>query len=294
MSTEPSSSGPSRSPDRLPMVALLCLAVVAACTNSAPPSPGTASPAVAASASASATNAAEGSSSPPPASASPVATSNGTAALALNGASRTITDDLRVRSAPGTADSSKKLEPLLSKGTRLYMIAGPVAADGYDWYQIVPFDHRLPQGWIASASRQGEQWVEDDAESCPTPPLDAAKVLSLMTYGGLACFGDREVEVVGEVHCEFADVDSPISGPDWIHHDRYCTLNLGGESRLGINDGGMTLGFPMTGQASVTGHFDDAQAVLCTSADDELAREPARIVLDCRAQFVGTSIDGVQ
>ena len=275
------------------VVVLLGLAMAACGSNTITPSPpSTPSPSAVVPVSPSPTATASGTSSPPPATASPAATPNGTVALAVDGAARTTTDSLRVRSAPGTADSSKKLEPLLATGTRLYVVDGPVAADGYDWYEVVPFDGRLPQGWVASASRQGESWVEDDAESCPTSPLDAANVARLMTFGGLACFGDREVQVTGEVHCEFADVDSPISGPDWIHYDRYCTLNLGGEARLWINDGGMTLGYPMTSQALVTGHFDDPQATLCVSGDESSAPDPARVVLDCRAQFVGTSIDG--
>jgi len=48
-----------------------------------------------------------------------------------------VTDDLRVRTAPGTDDSSVVLEPLLQPGEMLFVVDGPVQASGYPWYQVL-------------------------------------------------------------------------------------------------------------------------------------------------------------
>ena len=45
-------------------------------------------------------------------------------------------DGLRVRTAPGVGADSKKLKPLLNAGARMLVVDGPVAADGYDWYEV--------------------------------------------------------------------------------------------------------------------------------------------------------------
>lgn len=44
----------------------------------------------------------------------------------------------------------------------MYVVDGPVPADGYDWLLVSALDTGRPfavQGWIAPASRDGEPWV---------------------------------------------------------------------------------------------------------------------------------------
>ena len=90
----------------------------------------------------------------------------------------TVTDDLRVRSAPRVADDSIRHAPLLPNGTQLVVTAGPVRANDYTWYRVAPLafdlDDGVDQGWVAVADHDGTPWVApvDD----PTPGFTLASV----------------------------------------------------------------------------------------------------------------------
>src|SRR4030095_16691388 len=77
---------------------------------------------------------------------------------------RVAPDDLRVRTKPGVGADSIKLEPLLWKDALVFVIDGPVAASGYDWYLVKPMGEADVQhhpdppqdGWVARGGRAGE------------------------------------------------------------------------------------------------------------------------------------------
>jgi hypothetical protein len=196
-------------------------------------------------------------------------------------------DELNVRAAPRLDGRPRGLAAMNEK---MLVAAGPTLADGYPWYYVIPFDAG-PAGWVAAGSRSGARWLEVQAVPCPTSPLDPQEILDLGSFGGLACFGSREIQLIGEVHCDLADLDRSFSGPSWLRDHYGCTLNLGGQT-LEILDGGMTLGFPMTWDAMVTGHFDDPLATSCRWAVDPPGPDPMTVVTACRAMFVGTDIGG--
>jgi hypothetical protein len=59
-------------------------------------------------------------------------------------------------------EGSLPLEPLLAIGDRAVVVAGPVEADGYQWYFVRPHsrgDTELPSGWVSHAGKDGEQWL---------------------------------------------------------------------------------------------------------------------------------------
>jgi serpin B len=91
--------------------------------------------------------------SPPP---SPMLLAEGSLAI-------TVTDDLRIRSAPEVSETSAKLTPLLPRGTELVILGGPVSASGYDWYHVEPLafalDGGISDGWVASADHDGTPWL---------------------------------------------------------------------------------------------------------------------------------------
>ena len=213
-------------------------------------------------------------------------------AIAVDMVVRTVAPDLQARSAPSLGASSRKIEPLLPQDSRLFVIAGPIFADGFAWYQVLSFDGVFPGVWIAGAGLDGAPWLEPDPQPCPTPPLDAAALLDLVPYGGLACFGGTETQLTGDVHCELGDVDRSYSGPDWLRDDRSCTIDLGGGETMEIFDGGISgLTYPTTQRALVSGHFDDPKAASCVYALDPPAPDPATVVVNCRAMFVGTALE---
>jgi serpin B len=90
----------------------------------------------------------------------------------------TVTDDLRVRSAPRVADDSIRHAPLLPNGTEVVVTAGPVAADDYTWYRVAPLgfelDDGVDQGWVAVADHDGTPWVAPADD--PTPGFTLASV----------------------------------------------------------------------------------------------------------------------
>jgi serpin B len=92
----------------------------------------------------------------------------------------TVTDDLRVRSAPRVADDSIRHDPLLPEGTEVVVTAGPVQANDYTWYRVAPLtiklDDGVDQGWVAVADHDGTPWVApvDD----PTPGFELASVMA--------------------------------------------------------------------------------------------------------------------
>jgi hypothetical protein len=213
-------------------------------------------------------------------------------AIAVDMVVRTVAPDLQARSAPSVGASSRKIEPLLPQDSRLFVIAGPISADGYAWYQVLSFDGVFPGVWIAGAGLDGAPWLEPDPQPCPAPPLDAAALGDLVPYGGLACYGGAEIQLTGDVHCELGDVDRAYSGPDWLRDDRSCTIDLGGGETMEIFDGGISgLTYPTTQRALVSGHFDDPKAASCVYALDPPAPDPATVVVNCRAMFVGTALE---
>jgi serpin B len=87
----------------------------------------------------------------------------------------TVSDRIRVRSAPGVSDDSIKYEPLLPLGTDLLVVGGPVQASGYTWWQVEPLSVALQDatvGWVAMGDHDGEPWIAlaDDG----TPALGMA------------------------------------------------------------------------------------------------------------------------
>lgn len=78
-----------------------------------------------------------------------------------------VTTDLVVRSLPEISDASA-IDPVrVPIGFLAYIVDGPVAADGYDWYRVAPFPPTLSDvveshpefGWLAAAGKDGEPWI---------------------------------------------------------------------------------------------------------------------------------------
>ncbi|HEU0243102.1 MAG TPA: serpin family protein, partial [Candidatus Limnocylindrales bacterium] len=90
----------------------------------------------------------------------------------------TVSDSVRVRSAPRVADDSVKFTPVLPVGTSLVVTAGPVKASDYTWYRVAPIglalDDGVDQGWVAIADHDGTPWVA--LASDPTPGFELASV----------------------------------------------------------------------------------------------------------------------
>jgi len=218
---------------------------------------------------------------------------------------RTVTtladDGLRVRSQPRVSDDSFLEEPLLPFGTQLYVLAGPVSASGYAWYEVAPLTSRtLPSGWVASADRGGEPWIEAGAFDCPSVPTDFGSLAALPRGVGLACFSQVPITVQARLISCNCDADGAWYTPSWFFlgsgspdllvspdvtsvpssTDDWFVLNLdpAGEQPDVL---------PLGEVVEVTGIFDHPAAASCTRT--EMDGEPVASQ-GCRLGFAVTQL----
>jgi hypothetical protein len=238
------------------------------------------------------------------------ATPDVTATLRPDAVAEVVTSDLVVRSEPAISDTSTIYPDALDAPMLLYVLDGPVAANGYDWYLVKPFHaDLLPHGdelviqpligWVAAAGRDGETWIEPASIDCPAPDLDQVRYLSPIAR--LACFGHQELELAGEFAGCFVS-DPGTTSPAWLNHTG-CALVPEGyrEGEVVPDPGGLVMrmdgdvGMPHVIRAPivVTGHFDDPVASTCklnSGASVIDPRPPELVVLGCRTQFVVTGV----
>jgi hypothetical protein len=204
-----------------------------------------------------------------------------------------IVTDLIVRSAPGVDPAgSTILAGRLTTVDRAYVVAGPVDASGYAWYQVGPLlrpdGSSAPFGWIAAASREGEAWVRRIEPSCPAA-AELAGVLDLQPLERLACFGDRSLTLTGpQVACG-AGGGPWTWEPSWLMGIGGCGLAIDASDALLVRVPPGGSGLDGSAPATVSGHFDDAAAAGCTvtTADPAFpAPGPDEAVLICRTEFV--------
>jgi hypothetical protein len=233
-----------------------------------------------------------------------------------------VTNDLRVRSRPEVSDTSELLTPLLQKGRRVFIVDGPVAGSGYDWYQVKPLQdpnpeglgdlrEDLPFGWVAAAGKDGEGWLAGTTFQCPPrPTMDSAGLLGLVGLAALSCLGDSLVTVRALLIARDGGCppgDPPIE-PAWLNNYT-CDISLFSIRSMTLEDAiadfdvamplserlpsvGNSADSPDTYDAEITGHFDDPAAQTCRAVG-EVARSVEEVVLDCRATFVITAIRGI-
>lgn len=123
----------------------------------------------------------------------------------------TVSDHLRMRSAPEVSDASIKYEPVLPLGTELRVLGGPVSASGYVWYDVTPTSFRMSDGidhgWVAMADHDGTPWLAlaeqpiaglEVATSvvarAPAKAADAKAVSSSVTAFGLDLYREMLAE----------------------------------------------------------------------------------------------------
>ena len=152
-------------------------------------------------------------------------------------------DGLRVRSAPGVGADSKKLTPLLPKGTRILVVRGPVEADGMDWYEVSAENDAGLFGWVASG-KNGETWIKPVDPKC-TDSLDEMALWTVRPMDFLVCYGDAPVTLQAtmafEMDTENVDEPCPWTGartacspePVWLWDRRPFTYSPDGRTEVG-------------------------------------------------------------
>jgi hypothetical protein len=226
-------------------------------------------------------------------------------AIEPGGIAITIAERIRVRSAPVIDDASAMYEPLLPRGTALFVLDGPVAASGYDWYQVVPISVRLrgaEYGWVARASRDGDAWLAPGSAACPASPgtLEALRILEPGIR--LACFAGQPITVQARLIQFDGDVDGPTrlepawfnDGPGYPPHLLLDPTDPQGDPAtawfgLHLDPAGSAPDPLPIGRVMVTGLFDHPAARACqlTTYDPTTTTRPDP---SCRWQFAVTSL----
>ena len=213
-----------------------------------------------------------------------------------------------MRSAPGIFEASLIFPYRLGPGDGLYVVDGPVSANGFTWYlahayQVGPEGVESSLfGWVAAADRNGEDWVIPVEADCPAEAQIPA-LHELPMAMRLACFDDRSVELEGDVTCPGLDPPIPTPSPAWLTWGG-CYLNPHGAPPYDPFDGATAVGLPIhyppsaerrSGYLRIVGHFDDPRAAECrfdvpVPEGDQYGQELEHQAqqLRCRASLVVT------
>jgi hypothetical protein len=211
----------------------------------------------------------------------------------------TTVDGVRVRSQPRISDDSFKEEPLLPKGTALYVLDGPVTASGYDWYDVAQLTSRtLPSGWVARTSRDGEPWITARTFDCPPVPIDFRSLAALPEGVGLACFPQVPITVQARLLSCQCEIDGAWYTPSWFHVNASELLVEPGVTNvppdmanwfgLDLDPAGQHPEVLPVGQVvEVTGIFDHPAAATCTRTEMDGQPVPSQ---GCRLGFAVTRL----
>jgi hypothetical protein len=237
------------------------------------------------------------------------------ASLRVEAFAKVVADRVQVRSLPDRdsepmmicigGDSPTPCQPLTigqeTEYTSVYVLEGPVSADGFDWYlAAIESENTLyweAIGWIAAGDDQDAWLVHTDRE-CPEAPYELSEVAfrPLSPLSALHCVGGIQLTLRGYYTEDTSgeEPDAECAGePAWL----VCTV---GWHTLRLDEGSMWGSFPhltlhihpaidampsRPGWIEVTGQFDHPAAAKCGD-------QPATI-LSCRVEFVVTSARSV-
>lgn len=219
-----------------------------------------------------------------------------------------VTSDLVMRSLPGVTDESIILDRVLQPGDRLFVMDGPVAATGYDWYQVQLLGDRVADeaGWVAAMGRDGEAWITSTMIECPDPALaDVFELDAFHRLELLSCLGDRQIQVTVQAMgiCS-GYIEGPpnfVFEPTWLGMGSTCGWGREGYFLFGMQpflEPAVGSGFPPGAQRldwyQLTGQFDHPEAKNCvlrelSGGDPDMPpmpdMTPEQVVLLCRSHF---------
>ena len=218
-------------------------------------------------------------------------------ALAVDSVAEVVSSNLRVRSQPRVATDSEMYEPFLQPRDQLFVVAGPVTADRYDWYQVVPIHARgsrdaaaLPMGWVAAADHDGTPWVSPAEPDCPEI-ADAEAVEAMAQLARVACFGGHAIDLPAILErggdtgcpdgCPEAAWDQDWSGTSRSVRSSSAGFDVAFDPSAGIKPDDLEPGALVV----LHGSFDRGAAIGCDADGPTPARELAEIA-GCRSTFV--------
>ncbi len=246
--------------------------------------------------------------------------------IVIDGLAKSTVDDLRVRATPGTAGAQLGT---INTGQVGFVVAGPVSADGYAWYQLAgpglppnagceppfqttPFSCPDWLGWVAAGQPSSQPWLEATTLPCPASPMNVEALIMepapRTPLERLACYRSTSIRVRGW----FAPIPdgaglgglcTPVGEPDvtWLvcqnlNYNKLVISESEGFEGVGMNisiDPATGVTMPPRGQwLEVVGHLDDPAARDCAPVDSG-EQDPLRVVLTCRTELVAESVTPV-
>ena len=248
-----------------------------------------------------------------------------TAGIVIDGLARSTVDGLTVRTEPTTGAVALGT---IDKGQLGFVVAGPVSADGYAWYQLsglglpantgceppaqtTPFApcSSIGLGWVAAGPPDGQPWLEATTLPCPASPMN---VETLVTRGmtpleRLACYRSTPIRF----RAWFPEIppDAGLGGtcgavapnPAWLICQGLSYNNLVISESAGFEGAGVQISIdPASGVAmpprgqwvEVVAHLDDPAARDCVPLGGG-EQDPVAVVLTCRSELVADSVNPV-
>jgi hypothetical protein len=244
--------------------------------------------------------------------------------IVIDGLAKSTVDDLRVRATPGTGGT--QLGTIVT-GQLGFVVAGPVSADGYAWYQLAgpglppnagceppfqttPFSCPDWLGWAAAGQPGSQPWLEATTSPCPASPMNLEALIREPSprtpLERLACYGSTSIRVrgwwpqlpAGGLGGACGLVVKP--NPFWLvcQNVNYNELVISesAEEVVGIKisiDPATGVTMPPRGQwVEVVGHLDDPAARDCAPVMSG-EQDPVKVVLTCRTELVPESVTPV-
>jgi hypothetical protein len=248
-------------------------------------------------------------------------------AIGIDSLVRSTVNSLRVRTEPTTAGVALGT---INKGQLGFVVAGPVSADGYAWYQVSavglppnagceppvrtnPFTCPNWLGWVASGQPGGQPWLEAATLSCPASPMNLETLVEPGPEGAttalerLACY--RSTPIRFRAWFPQIPPDAGLGGacgavapnPAWLmcqglYYNHLVTSESAGFEGVGLQisiDPASGVTMPPRGQwVEVVAHLDDPAARDCAPLGGG-DQDPVRVVLTCRGELVADSVNPV-
>jgi hypothetical protein len=198
---------------------------------------------------------------------------------------------------PNHAKDNRKFSPIAA-GTHVYLV-DMLPRRKMNYWQV--YDESRQNGlvgWIPQLSGE-ELNIEPYQPDCPDEfPLTADSFADLGGGDGslVACFGETELTLAGDVSCDRSIAEYAVSGVSFLDADRSCYLGTNALHLYG-NEIFELLEAPpvdsISGRYLVRGHFDDPEAQNCYSIEfgTPLSNSPGEppepgAVMACRQMFV--------
>ena len=221
-------------------------------------------------------------------------------ALRTDSFARVVIPELNVRARPSTsapvleeghsdAPPTKIKFGTASRIDDVYVLEGPVHADGYRWWLVsrteylndgpdgdlitmpLPTPDPTHVGWVADGEGS-DAWLVPAESQCPPPPVETAEVtLKAASWAvRFGCFSDQTLMFRGWTDDGYSIFPDKRTMDDPDNHDR-----------LDFRRFPSTLAVPAPGQwLEITGRFDHPSSSTCEASE----------LLECRSTFTATQI----